>query len=726
MRRWLTPLTIALALGVALAGARFAELEYMGKIDMRLMDFRLIQRGPIRPGPDVVIVAVDNASIAEIGRWPWPRSIVARLIDRITGAEPAVIAFDMVFSEPSAFQDRPDISAQPTSTDRASWEATQQVLAAQDEMLRDSLRRSDRAVLGYFFDLDADDKSGSAAMAPETYAMVRGTRDGSGESKVERASAIITNLPGYDSAARAMGFFNERADPDGYVRRLPMALAFGDDLDMAVPLELATLRIFDPTRPISIRFDPYGVEAIGWGTRQIPVDQTGRLLINYRGPGMTFPHVAAADILAGRADPAKLRDRIVILGVTAVAVGDVRVTPFDKDFPGVEIHASVVDNILRGDFIYGPTWLVLVDCGVVVGLSLMLGLAMRRLRGVGAGVLAILLIATYLLVSQRVFVFYGLPLSLAYPMLTIVLVYSAVAVEQYVTQDREKRKVRRALELYLSPSMASVVAEHPEELKLGGEKRELTVLFSDIRGFTRISEGLSPEALVELLNEYLGAMTDIVFRHDGMLDKYIGDAVMAIWGAPLPQPDHAARACLATLDMVDRLAELNAEWERRGWQRLKIGIGVNTGPMAFGNMGSAQHLSLTVMGDNVNLASRVEGLNKDYGTAILVTESAYTAAGDSVFGREIDFVRVRGKQEVVRIYQLLCRGAERERYEAMADEFAGGLAAYRARKWDQASQLFRDIVGRRPEDTVAQVFAQRCDRLAHVEVPETWDGVMLD
>jgi adenylate cyclase len=292
-----------------------------------------------------------------------------------------------------------------------------------------------------------------------------------------------------------------------------------------------------------------------------------------------------------------------------------------------------------------------------------------------------------------------------------------------MTEERERKKLRSALDLYLSPSMAELLSKQPERLGLGGEKLELTVFFSDIRGFTTISERLEPEVLVELLNEYLGNMTDIVFAHDGMLDKYIGDAVMAVWGAPLPQPDHARRACLATLEMVERLEQLNARWKERGLEPLAIGCGLNTGPMSFGNMGSTQHMAITVMGDNVNLGSRLEGLTKTYHTNIIAAESTVREADGAVVARELDLVRVKGKADAVRMFELLGRGEERERWQGLLDEFAKGLCAYRERRWEEALAIFNGIVEKRPDDGPSHLFVARCKTLL-VEPPDAdWDGV---
>ena len=337
--------------------------------------------------------------------------------------------------------------------------------------------------------------------------------------------------------------------------------------------------------------------------------------------------MSAADVLAGHVPPETFRNKLVLLGVTAVAVGDVVASPFSPVLPGVEIHATVLDNILRQEFLYRPRWVGsaragLVDVVVILPVVLLLALALDPLRGRIGALVVFGALAVYVVVSQVIFVRTGAVLSAVYPALAIVFTYLAISAEHYAVADREKRHTRRMLDLYLSPSLANYVSARPETS--GAARKRSHGLFSDIK-VTSMAEGMG-EDLVELLNVYLGAMTDIVFAHDGMLDKYIGDGVMGVWGAPIAQPDHAARACQAALAMIDRLGELNAEWAERGWPTLRIRIGMNSGPMVFGNIGSSSPSSLTVMGDNVNLGARLEGVNKLYGTAIIASEATLNLA----------------------------------------------------------------------------------------------------
>lgn len=725
----LTPLRIALLFAVGLGVLRFQNWTYLYLTDVRAMDYRLLQRGPVPTSGHVVVVAIDDPSVDNVGRWPWPRTVFAQLLDRIAAAQPLAIGVDVMFSEPSAFAETDLRRARPSTVTPEAWAQVQSVLADQDRELEAALRRSGRTVLGFFFDelsahlVDGKDEPG-ATVPYAAYNLVSGIGDGRGPQHAWRAAEVRASLPPFADAARTMGFFNVTPDEgDGFVRRLPMVIAHGER--WAVPLSLATLQTALGNPLLRLRFADFGVESIRFADTLIPVAEDGRLLINYRGPGRTFPHISALDLLDGRVPVEQLAQKIVIVGVTATAVADFRVTPFSEMFPGVEIHANVVDNILSGDFLHQPRWLVAIDLFSIVAIALVLGIGLRRLRGVTGLVFAAAVLAAYLVGSQLVFLKLGMPLSLVYPILSIVLTYTGVVVLQYVTEEREKRKVRRALVLYLSPSMADLVSDQPERLKLGGDKREMTVFFSDIRSFTSISEKLAPEELVVLLNEYLGAMTDIIFAHDGMLDKYIGDAVMAVWGAPLEQPDHARRAALATLEMVHRLAQLNRGWEARGWPRLEIGCGLNSGPMVFGNMGSEQHLALTVMGDNVNLGSRLEGTNKTYGTNIIASESTVREAGDAIVVRELDLIRVKGREEAVRMYEILGAGDERPRWEPVIREFESGLAHYRSRRWDDAAACFERVLGAKPGDGPARLYLERCARFTTDPPPPTWTGVTV-
>ena len=736
-RHRLTTLAIALVIAVGLSALRIAGCAPLERIDMRALDGRLLQQGGGPVAPEVVIVAVDNASIAELGRWPWSRPLVARLIDTIAKGGPAVIGVDMVQSEATDACSLQGLDGKLDAACRAALMDAVRGAQTDDTQLAEAVRASQRTVLGYFFDFSRRGGGASAPSAESAYPLVqRGPGSDSGPVKcapgsdsgpVKCATKVTQNLPELVGAARGLGYFNFFPDADGIYRRAPLAIRFGDRVVM--PLSLAMLQLYWPDRTPAIRFGPAGVESVRLGSLVVPVEEDGQLLLNYRGKGgRTFPHFSAADVLAGRVLPATFKDKLVLVGVTAVAVGDVRAAPFDANFPGVEIHATVLDNILRQDFIYRPKWLGsaragLADIAVICGLVLILELALHPLRGRAGALLAFGALAWYAVGSQFLFTHTGAALSAVYPALAVAVTYLAISLQHYVVADREKRQTRRMLDLYLSPSLAGFVSERPEMLKLGGEKRDRTVLFSDIKGFTTIAEGLEPEKLVDLLNNYLGKMTDIVFAYDGMLDKYIGDGVMAVWGAPLPQADHASRACHAALTMIEQLAEINARGAPLGWPKLSIRIGLNSGPMVFGNVGSAGHLSLTVMGDNVNLGARLEGINKLYGSTIIASEATVDLARELIVVRELDLVRVKGKAQTARIFEVLGPAHTASQWREVIEHFHAGLAAYRARDWQGAIAAFEQALRVRPRDGPSELYLRRSQEYLRTPPPQSWEPV---
>ncbi|MFI5397002.1 MAG: CHASE2 domain-containing protein [Candidatus Binatia bacterium] len=719
----LSSFRIAVLLGIMLSLLRFHGCRYLDLIDLRARDYRLLHRGAQQGSSDIVIVAVDDASLEQFGRWPWSRARVAELIDRLTEADVAVIGFDIIQSERAADADLDTLRDRLVGIDDHTWEVLRRALnqgAVDEERLAQAVRASGRTVLGYFFDFEERVANDDSVRLP-TYNIVQNSRSHDGEIRVPLAQRLKSNLPELTAAARAVGYFNFFPDDDGTHRRAPLVIRFKDQ--MALPLSLAMLQVYRPQVPLVIRFADFGVESVHFGSESIPVAEDGQMFINYRGPRNTFRYVSAADVLTRHVESDLLRGKMVLVGVTATAVADVRVTPFDPSLPGVEIHANVLDNILRRDFLTRPEWSVLAEIGVILSLALFLGGILHSARGVSGAVITVALLAAYLVLSQRVFLSYGLPLSLAYPFLAIGLTHAVVSLQHYVVEEREKRKIRDAFGLYLSPSLARLVSEQPEMLALGGDKRELTVMFADIRDFTTIAEGLEPEVLVDLLNAFLGEMTEVIFAHDGMLDKYVGDAIMAVWGAPLPQADHAARACRAALEMVGRLHILNQQWNQRGWPALKIGVGLNTGSMVVGNMGSARRLSYTVIGDNVNLGSRLEGLNKMYGSHIIASEATILAVANTVVARELDLVRVKGRRLPVRIFEIVGPGDERAAWAPMLERFATGIAAYRQRRWDDAIAAFRSVLEIQADDGAAQLYLKRCRDMLVSPPDLQWDGV---
>jgi adenylate cyclase len=679
-----------------------------------------------------------------LGRWPWPRTTIAKLVDRLKAGGAKAVGFDIVFSEPDINTNLKTIDALTAEMIKSGISDPnvihllnkKRAAADTDAILAASIQKAENVTLGYFFHFShKGNEKELAHVTPQRiadhtariensrYAMINATIEKPDDSYLPRAYAPEANLLVLTDAAQNSGYFNAMPDSDGSNRWSPLVIAFGDNYYSSLAVSLVHAYLDFPA--LSLNLEPYGAKSIGIGDILVPTDESGQLLINYLGPARTFPHYSITDILSGKIPPDTFRDKIVLIGATAVGIYDLRVTPFSPAFPGVEIHATIIDNILHRNFLTNSSLTRFIDVCSIIFFGLMIGLLVPRLSPISGMIAAFLTVAAFVAVNFFVFFRFNAWLNLVYPFVTMTTIYLGITIYHYFKEEREKKKIRGAFQYYLTDSVINEMLKDPARLKLGGDKKDLTVLFSDIRGFTTISEKLTPEALVALLNEYLTAMTKQVFRYEGLLDKYMGDAIMAVFGAPLPQPDHARRACLAALEMMKELRRLQEKWREEGRPAFDIGIGINSGDMVVGNMGSEMRFDYTVMGDMVNLGSRLEGTNKEYGTNIIISEFTYEVVKDSMCCRELDGVRVKGKIKPVKIYELLGEKKDEPNCKDMIDYFAQGLALYREGKWDEAISAFQKVLDVRPLDRVSTMYMERCKNLKEHPPAEPWDGVFV-
>ncbi|MCG6982737.1 MAG: adenylate/guanylate cyclase domain-containing protein [Deltaproteobacteria bacterium] len=712
---------------------------FLDRLELKSLDVRFLTRGPEPPGPFAVLAAIDEKSLDEVGKWPWPRAKIAALIDRLSEEGARVIAMDIVFSEPdennnlrfveSMQEEAGTLGLQSAELEKFLEKA--RAKADNDQILAAAISRSKATVvLGYFFHFSqkeiahlSEDELASKRnnMGARAVKLVQFTSPEAQKVKVFEALLPESNIEKLVKASGMAGYYNIFPDIDGTVRWIPLIISYQDRFYPSLALE--AVRSYVGNMPLQVRVADYGIETVQLGPVTIPTDEKGRMFINFRGGPRTFPHYSVADILAGRTPPDAFRDRIVFVGSTAIGIYDLRVTPFSTVFPGLEVHANVADNILRQTFLFRPGWASFFDLAAILLMGMVTGLVLPRLRAFFSVLLIGVLFFGYLVMSQALFVRKGIWLNAVYPLLTMVIVYTAVTLYRYIIEEREKRKIRGAFSFYVTPSVVNEMLKNPEKLKLGGDKKELSVLFSDIRGFTTLAEEMEPEMLVNLLNEYLTDMTNVVFEFDGLLDKYIGDAVMAVFGAPLAQTDHPMRACRTALKMLEQLSKMQEKWRDEGTPILDIGIGINTGPMVVGNMGSERRFDYTVMGDSVNLASRLEGINKEYGTRVVISEFTYERVKDEFICRELDAVRVKGKVHPVKIFELLCLRSHEDQGLDIIEPFAEALRHYREQEWDRAKEKFNQVLSRRPEDGAAQLYLQRIANLRQEPPGPDWDGV---
>jgi adenylate cyclase len=733
------------AFRVSLLSTLLVSLLYLGSapstflrnLEAKTLDLRFHLRGTLNPAPGIVLVVIDDRSISELGRWPWSRRRFAEIVQPLRQAGARVIAFDLLFAEPEVDVEvevlrrwRQALEAADVALPAASRQALEQLWSRQegrddpDQMLVTALGEAGNVVLAFAARL-APALSAQAMPPlppPEIHraAFRVFSHQGAAPPTVPlNGSALIAPMAPIARAALGLGHANVAFDSDGTPRYEYPVLAYAGDYYPSLAVQVARLFLGIAPERMHLLFG----DGIQLGDTFIPTDESMRLLVNYLGPRETFPTYAFVDVLQGRVPPSQLHNAIVLIGGVASGLADTFVTPFEAALPGVERHATVIDNILRQDFLHRRQTTAVLDLSCLIILGLLVGWISPRCPTFWGSLAALGLAGGYVLANVLIFIWAGLWLNLLFPLLALALSQSGVTLFNYLTEERQKRQIREAFQYYLHPTVVEQISRQPHLLKLGGEARELTVLFSDIRGFSAVAEGLAPDALVHLLNDYLTVMTRVVFRHQGLLDKYIGDGMMVVYGAPIHHDAHALQACQTALEMVQELGGLQVQWAAQGLPPLRIGIGINTATMVVGNMGSELRFDYTVMGDGVNLASRLEGANKLYGTTIVVSESTWRQVHDRYTTRELDLVRVKGKTQPTRIFEVLGWPPPTPDHAALVRCFEAGLRAYRAGAWAQALELFQHTLEIAPGDAPSRLYRRRCQEFIGSPPPADWDGV---
>ncbi len=696
--------------------------------DNRLTDMMFHLRGPQPTTGRVVIIDIDNKSLVQLGQWPWPRNTVARLIDILAVQNPSSILLDIVFAEPDRTSPQTLIAKllPYTSTEHTRRELGNIQNLAQfnyDSLLGDALSKGP-TVLGYAFSLDSgyQGQSENQPFPSINIAIAPPTSSFNDLNLITGKSAIL-NTPEI-ALAESEGFFNIFPDQYGIVRRVPLFMSYKG---LPYPsLALEGFRIGERHNNGIIHLEKKtksantGILGISVGNTFLPTDEKGQLSINYRGPYGSFPYISAADILSGKSSH-NLSNKHILIGTSAEGIYDLRATPYANIIPGVEIQATIMDNMIAADpMVYdtfteiGLTYTMLIVGGVL--LSAMLAYSKPIVGGIGGILFVLAAFATsyYLFLNNRI-------VGISFPLLTIIIIFLSVTLFNFFFTGREKRYLNDAFKRYVAPEVVQEVIRDPGSLSLKGETKKLTVLFSDIRDFTTISENLSPEQLSQLMNEYLTAMSNVIMETGGTVDKFIGDAIMAIWGAPLDIPDQEKKAVQTALQSINILNELQPAWSKKGLPSIRIGIGINTGKMTVGNFGSEKRFDYTVIGDNVNLASRLEGLNKTYGTNILISENTMKAVEGKIAGRYIDIVRVKGKDKPVRIFEPLDKNAL-EAIRPQLDLFEEALILYHNKDFEEANRLFNSL-NQEYRSTVYQVYIERASFFSLNQTDSDWDGV---
>jgi adenylate cyclase len=722
------------------AGARTgpgaAVLRIVSALEGRASDIQMGARGVRPPHPDVVVAAIDEHSVQRYGRWPWSRELLARAVTRIHESDPAAVGLDITFTDEDRGSDSavmgeaaaalgralgqlPEASRQPFSPVLATLNA--RASASGDGALARALAASPEVVQGVsaYGSAEAQDYVDQRAVAeallgprmltrfpaPSGRAFFEVPLD---RSIAERFVSAQVPLPRLLPAGQPLGHFNVLRDDDGVVRVTPpfVQLEHPPGLLPSLELQTAATALEATVEPV---WDPELGQLVaarlrrdGQAVRLLPLSlRRPRARIDYPGPAEVFHTVSLADVVDGRLPDGALRGKVVLVGVTLVGQYDQVVTPFRNLEAGIYAHAAMLSSILSGRFLQRGTGAVLAELVFILGAGLLLGLVLPRASPwVKAAVplaLAVGWLALVQLALRR-----GVVLASALPLANVFVAAFAVVFVGYLSTDREKIRLRRTFRYYVGDSVMTEMLEHPELLRLGGAKRDCTVLFSDIRNFTALSESMAPEALVKFINGYLSPMTRIVLEQGGTLDKYIGDALMAFWGAPVPQEDHALRACRTALRFLEELDQLKKGWISEGLPEIEIGVGINSGQMVVGNMGSDLRFDYTVMGDAVNMASRLESANKLFQTSVMVSEETWKRIAPGATGRRLGSLRLRGRSEAVRVWELLALRPPTSDEQASIARFEAAVDALAARRVQEAEAGFQAVLAARPDDRVAR------------------------
>lgn len=733
----------ALTIGAAVALFAIAP-PVLEDIELNWLDLRFRARGPLVPGPAVVLAAIDEKSLAAEGRWPWPRARIAALVDALSRDGAKVISFDVLFSEKETDGRLALIGdiERAIDADKIGDERLRSILregrkiADQDQLLADALHHSTTpVVLGYFFHMSERDigfridtpeiERQLEAIAGSKYPLVY-TDPKAEATPFIKAYAPQGNLPIFTAQAASSGFFSVASDRDGVVRWMPLVIQGGEDF--FPPLSLLSVWHYLGKPQLAARAGAYGFEGVQIGERFIPTDEAGRLFINYRGAGNTFPTYSISDILTGKLPAGTFKDKIVVVGATAIGIGDIRTTPFGPVFPGPEIHANAIDNMLAGDFIERPRWAKAFDLIVIVSLGLIIGLVLPRSSALFGLIFTGALFGGFVLSAHWLFVTQHIGVNLVYPVFVMGATYTILTLYRFLVEERERRRIKGAFQYYVAPDVVDIMLKDPAGVRLGGEEKVLTALLSDMEGFTSFSESHTPNEVIAVLSEYYARMTEEVFAVQGTLVEYVGDEMFALYGAPVTQADHAMRACNSALAMRAAREALSDEWEKIGRPRIKARTGINTGNMLVGNIGSQYRFHYGAMGDAVNLASRLEGLNKIYGTQIIISGNTAELVAGAFRLRELDLVRVKGRTQALRIYELIgtVDAPLPDEHERLLDLYARGLIAYRQRGWDEALDLFRECLRIRSEDRPSLLMQTRCTTYRDKPPRPDWDGTFED
>lgn len=700
------------------------NISLFNKLEQMTYDIRIRQTLPNSGDPQILIVDIDEDSLREIGQFPWPREYIAQMLYILFAEyEISTIGFDIVFAEPdrrgasealsNMLEQRPELKEllEPLITEMNG-----------DRQLAELLAQVP-SVLGFYLDREREKDTPSVGQLPQPLELISPINPQL--LPIPKSNRFSANQPVLQENAMSGGFFdNPLVGQDGVFRRVPMLQEYKGQYYQSLSLGLVRSVLGNPPIELIVSGDESNpiLEALDVGGFQIPVDNHSGALVPYYGRRGTFEYISVVDIFRQTVPKEKLQGAIVLFGASAPGLLDLRTTPIESVYPGVEVHANLVAGILHQSFKHQPAYTIGGEILLILILGLLLTFTLPLMQPVFILVGSSLIFLGIWSGNLWLWTDYNWVFPLATPLLLSALIIAYQLAYGYLIESRGKRQLTRLFGQYVPPELVDEMDQDPSSISLEGESRDMTVLFSDVRGFTTISEGLSPEELTRLMNAFLTPITGVIHDHRGTIDKYMGDAVMAFWGAPLNDPKHASHGVKAGLEMIKVMHELAPEFKKRGWPELRIGVGLNTGMMNVGNMGSEFRMAYTVLGDAVNLGSRLEGLTKQYGVDLMVSETTAEAASEYEY-RQLDLVRVKGKHEPVAIFEPMgLKGMLDQKTSDNLEKFHQALDYFKAQQWGYAERLLNELK-EGDQHLLYDVYLDRVQHYRDNPPGEDWDGV---
>lgn len=678
----------------------------------------------------VRIIDIDEESLQKIGQWPWPRTTIANMIENLGQAGAVVIGFDIVFAERDRLS--PVEIAKAKTNLSKGMQAELGKLPDNEIAMRDAMRRT-QVVLGETSVRNAEDRIVEGRPIRDVSFAQLGEDP---RRHLPQFSNLVQNLEILNEAASGFGVFSVDQDPDGIIRRVPLIVKIQDKIRLALGAE--SLRVATGGDSFATKTNINGLQSIVLAGKEISTDRKGNIW-PYFSTMVADRYIPASNIIERSFDPKKVNGHIVLVGTSAVGLEDYRSVPIGTRVPGVEIHAQIIENLLTDKTLHRPFYALAYELAAVALMGLLIIIAVPLLGAVWSGLLAIGTIAAIASISWYSFSQQLMLVDATWPILSTALIFIAMAMSNYIQEERNKQQIKSAFGQYLSPALVNRLSENPEQLSLGGSTRELTVLFTDVRGFTALAESYrdQPEGLTSLMNTFLTELSNPILKRDGTIDKYMGDAVMAFWNAPFDVDAHPEKACRAALDMIASIDALNVsrrteaiETSKSDFQDIRVGIGINTGPCVVGNMGSENRFDYTALGDTVNIASRLEGQSKPYGLPIVIGPETAENTSKTFAVFEIDLIKVKGKSQPIKIYalagdEILAQSSDFVEFRALN---SGMIASFRAQDWEAAFEILDllEELGEKlklPVEEYLLIYRSRITEFIDNPPGANWDGV---